>query len=39
METGVIALTPAGARVSVTWRLRDDAGDAVSVGILVTNPR
>ncbi len=39
METGVIALTPASARVSVTWRLRDDAGDAVSVGILVTNPR
>ena len=39
LETGVIALTPASARISVTWRLRDDAGDAVSVGILVTNQR
>jgi hypothetical protein len=35
METGVIMLTPTSGRVSATWRLRDDAGDVVPVGIVV----
>jgi len=35
METGVIACTPATNHVNVTWRLRDQAGNAVPVGLAV----
>lgn len=38
METGVIMLSPASERVSVTWQLRNDRGDVVPMGILVTSP-
>lgn len=39
METGVIMLTPTSERVSVTWRLRNDGGDVVPIGILLASPR
>jgi len=36
METGVITLTTAGDRVSLTWQLRHEAGEAMPLGIVVS---